>query len=144
MQNQITNQTIAEKDEELALKNKSIADLFAERQRKKQKDLVGNDPVTNFKQLIGLVQYEAYCKENNKRGQQVCGSNHLEYFHAEEVYSFRIKESIGFYLGEKVNIEEPETKDGSTWRGIQREVFKKLGIKLGGKSRNRKGNKRQL
>ena len=60
------------------------------------------------------------------------------------MYSSRIKESIGFYLGEKVNIEEPETKDGSTWRGIQREVFKKLGIKLGGKSRNRKGNKSQL
>ena len=139
-----TKEELDKTKEELAVKNKVIADMFAERQRKKQNNLGGNDPVTNFKEFIGLKVYEDYCKKNNKRGDKVCGTDHLEDFHADEIYSSRIKESIDYHRGEKVNIDVPKTDDGTTWRGIQTVVFKKLGIKKGGKSRSRKGNRRQL
>jgi len=129
----------AELKKEVAEKNKIIANMFAERKRKKHRELEGNDPVTNFINLVGLKVYKSYCRETLKKVKKVCGTTRLEEFHENKTYTTRIDESVGFHQADGVNIKKPKTNYGSTWRGIQTDVFKELKIKKGGKSKKRKG-----
>jgi hypothetical protein len=145
-----TDKIIAEKDieidkqkEEIALKNKLIADYFVGTVLKKPKKGKNNKdyPVQNYIKDIGKVEYRTYCKEQGlKKGDKICMTTHLEDFHDNEKYRARIKAR----LGERGNYKEPDI-DGTTWRNkIQKVVLKAMGIKGGGKSRNRKGNQNQF